>query len=97
MGATKNLKVHSDCTSKNKFKTKPMAIKLREIPTKDFSNDQIDNCYYVDRDERDRLYRVEMKRVFDWIKDRAKEEGIVVELQGNNRILLSECGKLKNK
>jgi hypothetical protein len=66
-------------------------MKLTELNIKIPSMDEIDNCFWVEFDERGQpLSRVQMKDVFEWIKKRATKEKLIVELKDNRIVLKNE-------
>jgi len=62
--------------------------KISHLPEKQFTEDIIDNCFWVD-DPYNALYKVPLKEVLDTIIKRANDEGLVVELK-NDKIILSK-------
>lgn len=55
------------------------------LPIIKFDGNQIDNCFYIQRrnDPNSVTSIVSMNSVFEWIKQKAVEEGLTIELQEN--------------
>ncbi len=59
-----------------------MGKRIHELPNKKFDGDTIDNCFYV-KDPYAPVHYIKMNEVFDWIKEKAIESGLKVEMQGD--------------
>lgn len=59
-------------------------MKISELPTKDFNSSEINELVFIQNQNTPEMYRVEMAKIFNWIKEQALSNGLTVELTGNN-------------
>ena len=64
-------------------------ITIEELPIRDFDKDEISNCFYVEFAKHTGrnglllpLQRFKMSDVFEWIKQKAKDNGLTVKIDG---------------
>lgn len=66
-----------------------MARKISELPERKFTNDDIDNCFYVQDMNQPTMSYVRMGKVFEWIKDEAKKNGLTVKMTDERTMFIS--------
>jgi len=55
-------------------------IKISQLPEHNFTNDDIDNCFYVENMNEPTMKKVRMQSIFDWIKTEANKNGLTVKM-----------------
>ena len=65
-----------------------MARKISDLPQKKFSEEMIDNCFFVDKINTSQMSAIPLKSIFDEIIIRAKKEGLKVELMSDKIVIL---------
>lgn len=61
-----------------------MNRQISELPTKEYTHEHLDKCFYVEFDESGApLYRVNMMQLFNMIKDKALISGMRVCVDDN--------------
>jgi hypothetical protein len=62
--------------------------KITDLERRDFNREDIDHLWYVDNPYKV-SYSVPLKKVFDWIKEKAETEGLTIELKGEQIIFIT--------
>jgi hypothetical protein len=66
-----------------------MGRKISDFPKREFSQEIIDNCFYVDNPYAP-TYVVPVRTIFSHIIEMAKEEGLDIEIINDNRIVINK-------
>lgn len=56
--------------------------RILELQETEFTDDQIDHCFYVENLNTQNMKRVRMSNIFNWIKETAIKEGLTVKMDG---------------
>jgi hypothetical protein len=63
--------------------------RIWELPQKDFDSEIINNCFFVDEINTPNMSAVPLKSVFDEIIKRAKQQGLVVQMQSDSIAIIN--------
>lgn len=62
-------------------------LKISDLPVGELTSDTIDNCLFVENLNTNEMKSVSMKKVFEWIRKTAIEQGLTVKLTAEGKIL----------
>ncbi len=63
-----------------------MILTIDQLPVKNFTFDKIDNCFYVNRDNINEIYKIPMTDIFNAIIHEALKNDLFVEMVDQNII-----------
>lgn len=63
---------------------------ITELPQTEFKKEMIDNCFFVQDLNKPEMAVIPLAKVFEWIKSKAIEAGLKVELTEDKIMLLSK-------
>ena len=66
-----------------------MAKLISELPERNFTSEDIDNCFYVQDMNQPTMNYVRMGKVFEWIKKEAEKNGLTVKMTDERIMFIS--------